>query len=122
MFDEPIYTTAARYFWCPEEILFTKCSKTDISEKQLYRYYKRPGVRLTFTELRVNYNVYSAYSRSNEIGTYTCPLCYRGEDSVKHLLYWCPSFNCKREFLFQEMKTRYPDGHGLMILKHYIHC
>ena len=34
-------TTVERPYWYLEEILFTKCGKTDISEKQLYRYYKR---------------------------------------------------------------------------------
>ena len=65
-------------------------------------------VRLTFTRLRVDCNVYFAYSRGKEIGTYTCPLCYRGEDSVKHLLCRCPSFQGKREILFQEITYSLP--------------
>ena len=69
---------------------------------------KSPDVRLTFTRLRVDCNVYSAYSRGKEIGTYTCPLCYRGEDSVKHLLCRCPSFQGKREILFQEITNSLP--------------
>ena len=69
---------------------------------------KSPDVRLTFTRLRVDCNVYSAYSRGKEISTYTCPLCYRGEDSVKHLLFRCPSFQGKREILFQEITNSLP--------------
>ena len=67
-----------------------------------------PDARLTFTRLRVDCNVYSAYSRSKEIGTYTCPWCYRGEDSVKHLLCRCPTFQGKREILFQEITNPLP--------------
>ena len=69
---------------------------------------KSPDVRLTFTRLRVDCNVCSAYSRGKEIGTYTCPLCYGGEDSVKHLLCQCPSFQGKREILFQEITNSLP--------------
>ena len=69
---------------------------------------KSPDFRLTFTRLRVDCNVYSAYSRGKEIGTYTCPLCYRGEDSVKHLLCRCPWFQGKREILFQEITNSLP--------------
>ena len=69
---------------------------------------KSPDVRLTFTLLRVDCYVYSAYSRGKEIGTYTCPLCYRGEDSVKQLLCRHPSFQGKREILFQEITNSLP--------------
>ena len=57
---------------------------------------KSPEIRLIYTRLRIDNNVYSSYMRSKVVGTCTCPVCYRGEDTSKHLLFSCQHFDKQR--------------------------
>ena len=53
---------------------------------------KSPEVRSTDTRLRIDNNVYSSCMRSEVVGTSTCPVCFKGEDTIKHLLFSCQHF------------------------------
>jgi len=57
---------------------------------------KDPEIRLTLTRLRIDNNLYSDYIRSKTIGTNTCPMCHRGEDSLSHLLFKCDIYKDRR--------------------------
>ena len=76
---------------------------------------KSPDIRLTFTWLCVDFDVYFSYLRSKKNGTYMFPLCYKVENSVKHLLFWCPPFQDKIKILYEKIKNSLPSGHGWMI-------
>ena len=57
---------------------------------------KNPEIRLTFTRLRIDMNIYSSYNVKKSTGTATCPLCYNGEDSLTHLLFYCSTSSGER--------------------------
>ena len=70
---------------------------------------KSPEIRLTYTRLRIDNNVYSSYMRSKVVGTYMCPVCYRGEDTIKHLLFSCQYFDKQRMEINDEMCKALPN-------------
>ena len=92
----------------PKRLCLLNAVKPKFQRSKYIDIIKSLDARVTFTRLRVDCNVYWAHSRGIEIGTYTCPLCYRGEDSVQHLLCRCPSFQGKRKILFEEITNSLP--------------
>ena len=61
--------------------------------KEEIRRIKSPEICLIYTRLRIDNNAYSSYLRSKVVGTCTCPVCYRGKDTIKHLLFLCQHFD-----------------------------
>ena len=54
-------------------------------------------------------NVYSSYMRRKVVGTCTCPVCNRGEGTIKHLLFSCQHFNKQRMEIDDKMCKALPN-------------
>ena len=70
---------------------------------------KSPEIRWTYTRLRMNNNLYSSYMRSKVVGTCTCPVIYRGEDTIKYLLFSCQHFDKQRMEIDDKMCKALPN-------------
>ena len=71
------------------------------TSKEFWRSYhidniKSPEICLTYICLRIDNNVYTLYMSSIVVGTCMCPVCYRSEDTIKHLLFSCQHFDKQR--------------------------
>ena len=95
LYDQFIQDCYAK-IWESTRLSFLFDVKTIYKRSQYIDMIKNPEIRLTFTRLRIDMNIYSSYNVKKSIGTATCPLSYNGEDSVTHLLLYCSTFSGER--------------------------
>lgn len=60
---------------------------------------RNPEIRLVFTRLRIDLNVFSSYY-TRENNSTSCPICQQPYDSILHLLFHCPYFDADRTALY----------------------